>query len=575
MITRWSPGGKPVLLTLLLVVGFSLYSIDTEIPELSLLFRLPTGGRVSGRPMEDHDGMFLAASEDRYLYRVDRQGQILSRSDLPGVPQGFNALGVDGTVYISFRSSLAAINPSGGLLWRHHLSAPLAFDPVISADGRIFLVDASGTLTALDHRGELLWKETLNGGPGGQSLIDSRGVLIVPDGSGFLNAWLPWGRFLWRFRLAGRQTAALAAETALYASSDEGTIAKVSLQGTLLWTRRLENFALYLAEFSGGIAALDASGRLSFLSRDGEMLHDAVYAVPRPVGLFSLEDGLLAVGGGGGVKTFSREGELTGSGSIPSRLTTAGLSSTGGLIAGSEDWNIYALASRARDNQVWSGPGAETGNRWNRRFVGAARPVEIWKSEPDYLLLSALMASGGREGREMALDIIQEILNKSSPGDRRYPPYYGNFARDIAGEPFERPILQSGRVVNDYPDLRKEALELLSREAAYASLHTLRTAAAREWFSDNRIVAIQGLGRIGSDPDARSTRTIAGILLAGNTIETKPGLTAVSMEALHRILAYNGSAPDRSLYECAVEVYRRSRDRMSREWALKILRFET
>ena len=43
-----------------------------------------------------------------------------------------------------------------------------------------------------------------------------------------------------------------------------------------------------------GIAALDASGRLSFLSRDGEMLHDAVYAVPRPVGLFSLEDGLLA-----------------------------------------------------------------------------------------------------------------------------------------------------------------------------------------------------------------------------------------------------------------------------------------
>ena len=106
-------------------------------------------------------------------------------------------------------------------------------------------------------------------------------------------------------------------------------------------------------------------------------------------------------------------------------------------------------------------------------------------------------------------------------------------------------------------------------------MHTLRTAAAREWFSDNRIVAIQGLGRIGSDPDARSTRTIAGILLAGNTIETKPGLTAVSMEALHRILAYNGAAPDRSLYECAVEVYRRSRDRMSREWALKILRFET
>ena len=129
VITRWSPGGKPVLLTLLLVVGFSLYSIDTEIPELSLLFRLPTGGRVSGRPMEDHDGMFLAAFGGPLS--VPSIGPAGTDSFPPpifrGCPQGFNALGVDGTVYISFHSSLAAINPSGGLLWRHHLSAPPRF----------------------------------------------------------------------------------------------------------------------------------------------------------------------------------------------------------------------------------------------------------------------------------------------------------------------------------------------------------------------------------------------------------------------------------------------------------------
>jgi len=569
------PRTKPVLLTLLLVLGLYLYSIDNEISELSLLFRLPTGGKLKGRPMEDVDGMFLAASEDRYLYRMDRQGQILSRTNLPGVPSGFNALGVDNTVYIAFRSSVAAINPAGGLLWRHTLPEPLLSDPVISADGRIFLVDGSGALTALDHRGEVLWRENLNGGAGGQAIIDSRGVLIVPDGHGFLNAWLPWGRFLWRFRLAGMQTAILAADTAIYAASDEGTLAKVSLLGTLLWSRRLETRALFLSENAGGIAVLDASGKLSLLNRDGEFSADPVYALSRPVGLFSMKDGLLAVGGGGGVKIFSREGQMTGTGSIPASVVAAGLASAGGLIAGGEDWNIYTLATEARDNQGWSGPGAETGNRWNRRYTGGSRPAEIWKTDPDYLLLSALMASGGREGREMAIGIIQEVLNKSRPGDRRYPPYYGIFARDIAGEAFERPLLQGGRVVNDYPDLRRAALELLSREAAYASLETLRIAAAQEWFSDNRTIAVQGLGRIGSDPDGNSSRTIARILLAENTIETKPVLTATAMEALHRILLYNGTAPDRSLYECAIEVYRRSRDRASREQALKILRFGT
>jgi hypothetical protein len=572
--TRWSCPGI-ILLPLLVFFSNILFALDPGAAELESLFRLPTGGKIAGRPLEDRDGNLLAASEDRYLYRIDRHGKVLSRSDLPGLPVGFNALGVDGTVYVALRSGLSAINPAGGQLWRYRFSAPLVADPVVSADGRVFCVDASGIFTALDHRGDVLWQETLNSGSGGQPIIDSRGVVIVADGSGFLNAWLPWGRFLWRFRLAGHQTAICAGNSAMYAASAEGTIAKVSHQGTLLWSSRLESRTLFLVENTAGIAALDSSGNLTLLNHDGDIQMQPLRAVSRPAALFLLQGGFAAIGKGGDVSIFSKSGGPAENGSIPSPIETAALSSAGGIIAGGEDWNLYALKTEPRDPSGWSGPGGEPGNRWNRRFIGSVSPRETWKEEPDYLLLSALMESGGREGRETALTIIRKVLAESGPGNRRYPPYYGDFTRMIATEAFDRPLLQGGRVINDYPDLREKALELLSREASYASLHTLRLAASQEWFSDNRAAAIRGLGRIGSDPDGKSSRTIAGILLVQNTIETSPDFTRTAMKALHEILLYNGSAPDRALYETAIEVYRRSTDRESREWALRILRFGT
>ena len=80
-------------------------------------------------------------------------------------------------------------------------------------------------------------------------------------------------------------------------------------------------------------------------------------------------------------------------------------------------------------------------------------------------------------------------------------------------------------------------------------------------------------GRIASDFDGRSTRAVSRAVLAYRVIDTEAALTRAGMAALLEILSYHGSAPDRMLYEAAIEVYKRSQDRESRRLALMLLRY--
>jgi PQQ-like domain len=566
-----NPGRFLLVLSLLLLP--LLLCGEDGASKLTPLFRLPTGGRIQGRPLEDSEARIVFASEDRYLYRIGRDGRILRRDDLPGLPDTFASLGADDTVYISLKGGrLAAVNSRGSLLWQRRFSGPLCTDPLVGGDGSLYVVDASGMLTALNHRGETLWEEELAGGCGGQPVIDSRGVLMVPDGAGFLNAWLPWGRRLWRFRLAGPMSAVFVGADAVYTASTEGTVASVSPEGRLNWSRYLGGRLTLLAEDGDALYGIGPSGNMTIISLQGEIRIQRKLAVTEPAALFRTERGLTLAEAAGRIRLVDLQGRVLEERVLPGPVERPGLVSGGLLLGGGADWNLYSLGGPPRVESAWSGPGGEPGNRWNRQFIGRAGVFAPWIKDPDYLLLSALLEREGELSRREALEVLREKLTFPE-GRRRSPPFYREFAVRIATELFDRPLVEEGRVLNDYPDLRFAAVELLGNEASYASREALQLVLEKEWALDTRIVAMRGLGRIGSDPDGRSTRAVARAVLGHRPIDTEAVLTRAAMKALLEILEYHGSAPDRMLYDAAIEVYKRSQDRESRRLALALLRY--
>ena len=553
----------------------NLYSKPPPTPTLAPLFRLPTGGRIVGPVLEDSAGRLLLTSEDRYLYRLGRDGSIQRRDDVRGFPAGFASLGIDDTLYTVLRGRvLAAINRGGRELWRLRLADLPAADPVIGSSGELFLVSDTGRLLALDHRGELLWEEELSGGYGGQPLIDGRGVLIVPDGAGFLTAWLPWGRPLWRFRLAGPMSALAAGEELLYAASSEGTVAAISADGTLRWSRYLGTELAFLVEDGELVAGLSYAGNGVLLEHGGILRHSWKLPLGHATGLFAVDGGFLAVGGQGKILLVDREGQSVATKQLGGPLDRPSLLSGGILAGGGADWNLHTATTPLLMRKSWSAPGGDPGNRWNRQLIAGSASPDGSEGNPDYLLLSALLARDERLTRVEALAILESKLSLSRGRERRYPPFYRSLTIRIATEAVDRPMIREGRVMNDFPELRRQAIDLLAEEASYASRGALQQVVEQDWSADCRIAALRGLGRIGSDVDGSSTRIIAGVLLSDQLAGRQTDLVRAGLETLGAILEYHGSAPDRRLYEASLEVYRHSQDRETRRRALKILRYQ-
>ncbi len=553
----------------------SLAAEEYDENQQGFLFRLPTGGRIKGRPAADLRGNILFASEDRYIYRVSREGKILRRDDLPGIPGDFLSVGVDGTTYMGLRRPrLTALNNAGRVIWNLGLDEPLTADPVSGSDGQIYAV-AGKTMLTLDHRGTLLWKENLETSVYGQPLIDSRGRLILPESSGFLQAWYPWGEPSWRFRLAGPAVALAAGDEYLYAASNEGTLAAVTSDGHLSWSRQLSGPGYFLSEVPGGIAVLEKSGTVTAFNSAGDELFRIKTPLTRPAALFTnTGGGLTACGEDGTLSTISPRGEIIQTLKLPGVTDRPGMAGKDLLAGGGADWNLYVYrASPDFAGDLWNGPGAASGSRWNRRLIGGLPRPAPWQTDPDYLLIQAFMEQPGRFGREKALALAEEKLGEGEPGNYRYPPFYADTVRRIAAEAFEAPLYSGSRVSNDYPDLRLRSVKLLAAEGAFSSRKTLQRITREGWQDEVIAAAMEGLGNIGSDADGSSCRAIASVLEAEGVARGNSLLVRAGIGALGKILDYNGAIPDFSLYRSALAVYRLSPDGENRKYALELIQY--
>ena len=541
------------------------------------LWRAATGGQIRSRPAVGPDGTVYALSEDSYLYAWVPGGSLRWRHVLGWLPWDCLAVGDDGTIYAGLKNGdFLAVNPRGGRLWTVSLDGLPSGDPAICRDGTVLVGTAAGTLYAFSHLGSLTWSVTLPGAVRGAPAVDGGGTIYVAAADRRLYALTPWGTFKWSLPFdAPPGPAAVAADGTVITATDDGDLVDVSAAGDVRWKAALGGPPVGASADASHVLAGTMAGQASVFSLDGRVAWTAsagrrLNAPPCAVAggvLLSAEDGSLS---------YAASARAT-----PALLHTAAsgpavIAPDGSILVGGRDWIVYDIDPAAvrmpRAAELSSLPWPQAGH--DAMHTGRTEAVSVdnrslLEEDPDYLYLQGLLGAGGRDGVQLFLSEVRSRLASRTLGGSRW--YAARDLEGVVGYGLLTQVRQNQKLVNDFPDLRAQAADLLARIGSTASRTALLRAVSAEPDPLALSAEVHALGALASDGDGASVRTIV------RAFTHRPGgppdnrLAAAVVGALGRIARYEGSLGDSDAISALIAVASGDYDLSVRAAAASIL----
>jgi len=150
------------------------------------------------------DETVYAATDDRVLRAVRRDGTVRWSLPLDGGPRSAPAIGGDGTLYVGGASGhLNAVSAEGRLLWTYSAGGPVVAPPVIGADGTIYVGSDDRRLHAVTALGTARWTFEAGGPVRSSAAIARDGTVYVGSNDGRLYALRPDGTEKWSLATGG------------------------------------------------------------------------------------------------------------------------------------------------------------------------------------------------------------------------------------------------------------------------------------------------------------------------------------------------------------------------------------
>lgn len=458
------------------------------------LWRFAVAGRVRSRPIIDGAGVAFIA-EDRRVYRLSYQGDLLWKTRLPGQITGAFSRGSDGTLYAGLRDGgLCAVNPYGDLLWTVATPGPLLADPAVTYRGRIITHQPQGVLV-YSHLGRLLWQWRDYPSGGTAPVADQQGRIYLGRQDGRVICLNRGGTLRWIKELSGGITALVPDRQRIYAAMDDGRFLALSREGELLWSLILpsppgypvyDRNGIYLIARSGTFFALDRDGNITE-SREGPFQGSPLlgethsYLETKSGTVVSLEPSALTPGL-----------PVTGSEKGPP-LIGGGL-----LLKGGEEWTLAAYPAEKERRGAWSQYGGSSHHSGFLEPRGFPFSEDPGFGGNDFLYLWNLIRSRDWSSKEIALKEIEKGLIEGRPEQQEYLVYLLHYA---VSEALLRPIYQGRTILNDFPPIRERAALLLGQYGDLFSVRLLTECLQREWDRSSAAAEIAALGQLRSDPD--------------------------------------------------------------------------
>lgn len=429
------------LLACVAVAG-SLGASDVPQPR-QWLWRFVAGGVTVGPGAYDESGRYYFASDDRYLYALDRNGTMVWRTDLERRPAGDVAVGVDGTIYATLENgTLLALNRDGRLVWRASIDEGRPFAPLLLASGHVVTVRRSGRVEARTHAGRLVWSyeagEPATSAPvqsaDGSLVVATRGGTLVRLGVDGVEA----GR-----RFIGEVATVLAVrEGGLLVGSADGRVIAVDYELEPLWRadvgsaitelRVAADGEIYATSDDGSLSRITSAGALAWKSRPGGAMRHPVVGER------------ILVTTTGRLASIARDGIAAWEMPLLGRPVGLSIAPSGAAVVSAENWVTYAYDVRESVGGPWSQARGGAARRGVASGAASARPdAAAFDRSIDYLTLRGLLFAGGQSEQSVAMARIAERIagDANLAGSYYYLLY---LSESVAGSPYFGPLTQFG-----------------------------------------------------------------------------------------------------------------------------------
>jgi outer membrane protein assembly factor BamB len=280
-------------------------------------WRVPLGDRAYSTPCVAPSGTIYVGSDAKRFYAVTPQGAVAWKLETAGEADTGAVLAGDLVVFAA-GLSVYAVRPGGDVAWRFDAKRKVFTAPAIAADGRIVFGSQDHHVYALLPGGALAWSADLGADVDGAPAIADDGAIVVGTDAGELVRLSASGDVLARTQVGGFVRGALSiarnGDTLAGVYGPTPRMVRVGPDGRLKGSFAIQGTGAPELGVHGGPLE-DASGALFFGAQD-----DDVHAL-----------------GPDGIWQWS----YTTGGDVDAPLT---LLSSGALVAGSDDGNVYLFA---------------------------------------------------------------------------------------------------------------------------------------------------------------------------------------------------------------------------------------
>jgi hypothetical protein len=167
-------------------------------------------------------------------------------------------------------------------------------------------------------------------------------------------------------------------------------------------------------------------------------------------------------------------------------------------------------------------------------------------------ILKEQAASMDRDSKLLSLKSIKEMIDDGKVSDESPEVHY--ILDFLAQEGVGREVIESGRMINNMPVVRKEACTLLGEIGGEDAKNTLIDIVLKDTEPMVLSEAVYALGKIGINENNQVSQAISSIVLTQNTLGPDDNLAYAALLSYEKIASANSGLTDPLAFQAIIAI---------------------
>jgi HEAT repeats len=185
-------------------------------------------------------------------------------------------------------------------------------------------------------------------------------------------------------------------------------------------------------------------------------------------------------------------------------------------------------------------------------------------------VISSLVTENDRGGKVKALELIRDMIDKGKATDKNIDVV--GLLEELSAEGTSKRVVENRRLINDFPEVRREAAELLGQIGGDQAREILINIALQD--KEPMVVseAVYSLGEVGAgDQAARVESTITNLVKAQDSVRPDSNFAFAAAAALEMLGKKNNGKVSPDVFAALIRIQNGNYIRPVREKAKQVL----